>query len=247
MEARDPIHRAGNRKYKYLPDSPKAQTKSPEYTGVDPITADPTAKKLHHSRRCHTNVSPTAKDYTTREGVTLTYPGRIVRLVNTEFDTKHPKLLDDRHTLVRLLARSLHHKLFHQVLDYMRSVLNMKHTILGLRRLFRSSKNQCEKCRKRKASTIQTIMSDLHFEPLGYKQPPFNHTGVGYFGPLYVPVRRSTEKRCEFLFTCLTTRAFTCLVPSLDIVLVSWALNVVIHQARSSRITARTLLVRKRN
>ena len=51
------MHRAGNRKYKYLPDSPKAQTKSPGYTGVDPITAD-----------------PTAKDYTTRGGVTLTYP-----------------------------------------------------------------------------------------------------------------------------------------------------------------------------
>ena len=40
--------------------------------------------------------------------------GRIVRLVNTEFDTKHPIILDARHTLVRLLARSLHHKHFHQ-------------------------------------------------------------------------------------------------------------------------------------
>ena len=43
--------------------------------------------------------------------------GRIVRLVNTEFDTKHPILLDARHTLIRLLSRSLHHKHFHQSLD----------------------------------------------------------------------------------------------------------------------------------
>ena len=53
--------------------------------------------------------------------------GRIVRLVNTDFDTKHPILLDARHILVRLLARSLHHKHFLQGLGYMRSVLNMKY------------------------------------------------------------------------------------------------------------------------
>ena len=48
--------------------------------------------------------------------------GRIVRLVNTNFDTKYPILLDDRHILVQLLARSLHHKHFDQGLDYMRSI-----------------------------------------------------------------------------------------------------------------------------
>ena len=138
-------------------------------------------------------------------------------LVNTEFDTKHPIILDARHTLVRLLVRSLHHKHFHQGLDYMRSVLNMKYAILGLRRLLRSIENQCVTCRKRKASTIQPIISDLPVERLGYKQPPFNHTGVDHVGPLYVPVRRSTEKRWGFLFTCLTTRAVHLeIVPSLD-------------------------------
>ena len=86
--------------------------------------------------------------------------GRIMRLVNTEFDTKHPILLDARHTLVRLLARSLHQKHFHQGLDYMRSVLNMKYAILELRRLLRSTENRCLKCHKRKASTIQPILSD---------------------------------------------------------------------------------------
>ena len=124
----------------------------------------------------------------------IRFTGRIVRLVNTEFDTKHPILLDARHTLVRLFARSLHHKHFHQGLDYMRSVLNMKYTILGLRRLLRSIENQCVTRRKCKATTIQPIMSDLPVERLGYKQLPFNHTGVDYFGPLYVPVCRSTEK-----------------------------------------------------
>ena len=60
-------------------------------------------------------------------------------------------------------------------------------------------------------------MSDLPVERLGYKQPPLNHTVVDYFGPLYVPVRRSTEKRWGFLCTCLTTRAVHLeIVPSLD-------------------------------
>ena len=60
-------------------------------------------------------------------------------------------------------------------------------------------------------------MSNLPVERLGYKQPPFYHTRVDYFGPLYVPVRRSTEKRWGFFFTCLTTRAVHLeIVPSLD-------------------------------
>ena len=104
--------------------------------------------------------------------------GRIVRFVKTKFDTKHPILLDARHTLIRLMARSLHHKRYHQGLDYMHSVLNMKYAILGLRRLLRSIENQCVTCRKRKETTIQPIMSDVLVERLGYKQPPFYHTGA---------------------------------------------------------------------
>ncbi|XP_063725777.1 uncharacterized protein LOC134853677 [Symsagittifera roscoffensis] len=60
-------------------------------------------------------------------------------------------------------------------------------------------------------------MADLPIERLGYKQPPFTNTGVDYFGPFLVPIRRSTEKRWGFLFTCLTTRAVHIeVVPSLD-------------------------------
>ena len=50
-------------------------------------------------------------------------------------------------------------------------------------------------------------MSDLPKERLAYQSPPFTNTGVDYFGPFYVTVRRTTEKKWGFLFTCLTTRA----------------------------------------
>ena len=160
-----------------------------------------------------------------------------MRLVNTEFDTKLPILLDARHTLVRLLACSLHHKHFRQGLDYMRSVLNMKYAILGLRRLLRSIENQRVTCRKPKASTIQPIMFDLPVEHLGYKQPPFNHTlkKDGDFFSLASP---------PWLYTLRLYHLWT-------LILVSWALKgslrVVVHQAQSGRITARISLVRKRN
>ena len=54
---------------------------------------------------------------------------------------------------------------------------------------------------------MQPIMSDLPKERLAYQSPPFTNTGVDYFGPFYVTIRRTTEKRWGFLFTCLTTRA----------------------------------------
>ena len=60
-------------------------------------------------------------------------------------------------------------------------------------------------------------MSDLPAERLGYRQPSFSNFGVEYFGPFHVTIRRSSEKRWVFLFTCLTTRSFHIeLVPSMD-------------------------------
>ena len=61
------------------------------------------------------------------------------------------------------------------------------------------------------------MMSDIPAERLGYRQPPFSNCGVDYFGPFHVTIRRSSEKRWGFLFTCFTTRAFQIeLVPSMD-------------------------------
>ena len=59
----------------------------------------------------------------------------------------------------------------------MHSVINLKHAILGLRLLLKSTENHCVTCRKRKAIMVIPIMANLPVERLGYKQPPFSFTG----------------------------------------------------------------------
>ena len=58
----------------------------------------------------------------------------------------------------------------------------------------------CLVCRKRKASTLHHLMSELTVEGHGYRHRPFSKSGPEVFGPFYVTFRRSSEKRCFFLF-----------------------------------------------
>ena len=55
--------------------------------------------------------------------------GRISRLINSNFDSKHPIILDARHAVVRLLVQPLQVRNFHQGLDYMREVVNLKYVV----------------------------------------------------------------------------------------------------------------------
>ena len=120
--------------------------------------------------------------------------GRISRLVNSGFDSKHPIILDARHAVVRLLVKHLHVRSFRQGLDYMRAVVNLKYVVLNLRWLLRNIENICVACRKRKAQTVAHFMADLPNESLGYKKPPFSNTGVDYFGPFLVPIREVRKR-----------------------------------------------------
>ena len=178
----------------------------------------PSELKLLRSGRVITRNSRIAKysPFIGPAGI-LCSTGRISRLVDSDFDNKHPIIPDARHAIVRLLVKHLHVRNIHQGLDYMRAVVNLKYVVLNLRWLLRKIENTCVANRKRKAQTVTHIMAELPIERLGYRQPPFSNTGVDYFGQFLVPIRRSTEKRLAFLFTCLTTRAVHIeVVPSLD-------------------------------
>ena len=71
-------------------------------------------------------------------------PAGILR--STDFGSKHPIILDARHAVVRLLVKHLHVRNFHQGLDYMRAVVNLKYVVLNLRWLLRSIENTCVVC-----------------------------------------------------------------------------------------------------
>ena len=133
--------------------------------------------------------------------------GRIKRLLEVGFNVKYPIILDARHPFVKLYLEHTHVKHYHQGVEYLRSIVQEHYTVLKLRSSLRSIKAHCLRCREFQAVTLQPIMSDLPKERLAYQSPPFTNTGVEYFGPFYVTVRRTTEKRWGFPFACLTTRA----------------------------------------
>ena len=133
--------------------------------------------------------------------------GRIKRLAEIDFDLKHPIILDGRHPLVLLFLRHMHLKHHHEGIDYLRALIQQRFAVLKLRSTLRSIRFSCVLCRNRNATPVQPMMADLPSERLGFKSPPFTNVGLDYFGPFYVTIRRSSEKRWGFLFTCLTTRA----------------------------------------
>ena len=54
---------------------------------------------------------------------------RISQLVDSDFDSKHPIILDARHAIVRLLVKHFYARNFDQGLDYMRAVVNLKYVV----------------------------------------------------------------------------------------------------------------------
>ena len=133
--------------------------------------------------------------------------GRIKRLIEVGFNVKNPIILDARNPFVKLFLDHMNVKHYHQGVEYLRSILQEHYKILKLRSSLRSIKAHCLRCREFRAVTMQPIMSDLPKERLAYQSPPITNTGVDYFGPFYVTVRRTTEKMWGFLFTCITTCA----------------------------------------
>ena len=64
--------------------------------------------------------------------------GRIKRLVEVDFDVKHPIILDARHAFLKLFLRHTHVKHHHQGIDYLRAKIQERYTILKLRSSLRS-------------------------------------------------------------------------------------------------------------
>lgn len=132
--------------------------------------------------------------------------GRATNIENPEF-ANNPVVLDAKHFATKLLIASYHRKYFHANADTVLNELRQRFYVVGLRRKLRSIISRCLTCRLRKRRPENPPMAALPAGRLAYKQRPFTHCGVDYFGPVQVKIGRRREKRWGVLFTCLSTRA----------------------------------------
>jgi len=120
---------------------------------------------------------------------------------------KHPAILSSKHNLTRLVILDAHMDCIHGQTERTLYEVRAQYWVIAGRRTVRRILGECMECRVRLSKPVYPFMAPLPPDRLKPFLPAFTATGIDYFGPLYVTVRRSSEKRYGVLFTCLATRA----------------------------------------
>ena len=142
--------------------------------------------------------------------------GRL-RRANLSCGEKHPVILPHSHPAVNLYLEFQHKHNHHQGVEHIRTEIQRKLWVTGLRNALRSVKHQCLHCKLKRRQTSMPMMSDLPVVRIEDNVTPFTNTGVDYFGPFSIKLFRRTVKNWICLFTCLSVRAVHMeIVQSLD-------------------------------
>ncbi|XP_036347983.1 uncharacterized protein LOC118757372 [Rhagoletis pomonella] len=144
--------------------------------------------------------------YIDKDGV-LRVNGRIDAASWLPISSRHPIILPPKHYFARLVVMHYHKVMRHQNTEATICEIRRHYWIPQLRTLLRSVITHCLECRLRKVQPEPPQMAPLPIDRLTPYIRPFSYTGLDYFGPIAVTIRRSTEKRWVALFTCLTVRA----------------------------------------
>jgi len=121
--------------------------------------------------------------------------------------TKRPIILDPKHPYTVLLIKRYHEMSSHCGQETVLNELRQKYWILDSRAAVRTAWNNCNLCKLRRAKPMIPQMAPLPPCRLASYVRPFTYTGVDYFGPMLVTIKRRKEKRYGIFFTCLSTRA----------------------------------------
>ncbi|XP_076398077.1 uncharacterized protein LOC143266403 [Megachile rotundata] len=160
--------------------------------------------------RCNKELKKTSKIANLRPHIDehgiLRATGRVTKIHEDEFNN-FPIILEGKHPATKLLITDYHRRFYHANNAAVVNELHQTYFIIGLRKILRSLVAKCLVCRLQRAKPQAPIMSTLPEGRLAYRQRPFSHCGVDYFGPMFVKIGRRREKRWGVLFTCLTTRA----------------------------------------
>ncbi|XP_053667104.1 uncharacterized protein LOC128716206 [Anopheles marshallii] len=132
------------------------------------------------------------------------------RLENLEVippGTRCPIIIPQKHRITKLLVRDYHEQSLHQADNVVIGNLRQEFWIINVRAVLNNVKRCCQWCILHACKPAPPLMAPLpEFRANPYTSP-FLHTGVDYFGPFEVAIRRSTEKRWGVIFICMSTRA----------------------------------------
>jgi len=133
--------------------------------------------------------------------------GRIDKVKHVKFDTRRPIILPKYHVITKLIVNNYHRMFLHQNNNTVINELRQKYYIPRLRVVLRKVVAECQTCKNKRAKPQVPEMGDLPIARLSPTFRVFTHTGVDFFGPMFVTVNRGVQKRWGVLFTCLTVRA----------------------------------------
>lgn len=128
------------------------------------------------------------------------------RVTDIPLSVKRPILLPKNNRITDLIMMHYHKMYHHRNSETVINEMRQKFIIPAMRVKLRSIKNKCQWCKNQSAKPQTVIMGNLPPARLATFSRAFSCIGIDYFGPLYVAVRRSREKRWGILITCLTTR-----------------------------------------
>lgn len=122
-------------------------------------------------------------------------------------DVRNPIILDGKKQLTRLIIDYYHRKHNHLGHESVLNEIRQRFWIVGVKPALKRIRRECNGCKLLKLKPANAIMGQLPIERLTPNVPVFTYTGIDYFGPMIVKVRRTNVKRYGVLFTCLTVRA----------------------------------------
>ena len=117
-----------------------------------------------------------------------------------------PIILDSKHH-VELLIQFHHERAGYLGRGRVVNDLRMKYWIIRFRSAVKAAWQQCQMCKIRKVKSQTPKIAPLPYIGVQSFIRPFTNTGVDYFGPFQVTMKRRHEKRYGVLFTCLNVRA----------------------------------------
>lgn len=119
-----------------------------------------------------------------------------------DFNIKHPIVLCSKHVLTKLIFHMQHLELAHAGPQLLLSHIRQTYWPLGGRNLSRLVVNQCLRCCRHKAQSIQPIMGHLPHSRTQLEFP-FLYSYVDYAGPVLVANRKGRG--------CKLTKSYMCI------------------------------------